>query len=103
MCEDGFQFRPEKYFLAAMGDVERLDAYTIACQHQPARGICPQCHRKHAAESAETLGVPFKKGAKNGLRIAVRMKSMTQFVQLGAHFEVVIAVSYTHSPSPRDR
>ncbi len=90
MDEDGLQLRPEKYFLAAMRDVERLDAHAIARQHQPASGVCPERHRKHAAQSAETLRVPFEKRAQDRLGIAVRVKSMAQLLQLGAHFEVVV-------------
>ncbi len=96
MGEDGLQFRPEKYLLAAIGDVERLDAHTIARQHQAPSGICPQRHRKHAAQSAETLGVPFQKRVQDRLRIAVRMKAMAQLVQFGAHFEVIVDFPIEH-------
>src|ERR1035441_7122692 len=96
MCEDGLQLRPKKHVLAAMRDVERLDAHTIARQHQPPGRICPKRHGKHATQSAETLRVPFEEGAKDRLRIAVRVKSMAQLVQLGTHFEVVVDFPVEH-------
>ena len=65
----------------------------IARQHQPPGGVCPKRHGKHAAQPAETLRVPFEKSAKNRLRIAVRVKSMTQLLQLGTDFEMVIDLS----------
>ncbi len=44
----------------------------------------------------ETLRVPFEKRAQDCLRIAVRVKLMTQLFQLSADFEVIVDFPIEH-------
>ena len=90
MDQDGLQLGAEKYVVATMRDVERLDAHAIARQHQPSSGVGPERHRKHAAQSVEAPRVPFQKRAQDGLGVAMRVEPMSQVLQLGADFEVVV-------------
>ncbi len=61
MNQDGLQLGAEVKLFAVTRDIQRLDAYAIAGQHQPPGGVGPDADRKHAAQLLEAGRIPLQK------------------------------------------
>src|ERR1019366_4140620 len=93
MLQDGLQFRSEVEFIAVATEVQRLDPHPVAHQHQPLIRLRPQRHREHTAHPRKTRRVPLQVRPQHRLRIAVRAETVTQTLQLGSNFLVVVDFS----------
>ena len=90
MDEDGLQLGAEVEVVAAMCDVERLDADAVPGQNQPPVGVGPDGDGEHAAQPLEARGVPFQECVENGFSVAMGMKAMSGFFELGADLKMVV-------------
>src|SRR5262249_50472587 len=55
MLEQCLGFRSERYATGNAGEIERLDAESIACEHEPSATRVPQCDREHAVELVQKV------------------------------------------------
>src|SRR5689334_15017128 len=90
MDEDGLQLGAEVKILAAVGNVERLDANTIARQHKPASGTRPDGDGKHAPQPLEAPSVPLEKRVQHGFGVAVAVELVPGFHQLRTQLQMVV-------------
>src|SRR5208282_1316810 len=90
MNENALQLRRKEEVVAALGDVQRLDADAVAGEHQPLPGIAPDGSREHATQAFETSGVPLQKCLQDGFSITVSLKTVAQRLKLAADLEVVV-------------
>jgi hypothetical protein len=55
MLEQCLGFRSERYATGNAGEIERIDAQPIACEHKPSATRVPQCDREHAVELVQKV------------------------------------------------
>src|SRR5271165_1779139 len=90
MYQDRLQLRTEEELFSLPRDVQGLDAHTVASQDEAPGRSGPERHREHATQSRECAGVPLEESAKDGLRVAMRLETVAQALQLTAKFQVVV-------------
>ena len=90
MRQDRLQLRAEVQLIATARDVQRLDANSVARQHQAPAEFVQMRDREHAAQLLETGGVPLQESMQNGLGIAVGVERVPGFLQFGTKFQVVV-------------
>jgi hypothetical protein len=73
-----------------MADVQRLDAHTIAGQHDTVLRFHPQCDGEHTAEARETLLIPLDEGTEHSFSIGVGLKAVAALLEFTANFEVIV-------------
>src|SRR6516165_4568430 len=55
MLEQCLGLRSERYATGNAGEIERLDAQPIACEHKPSATRVPQCDREHPVELVQKV------------------------------------------------
>src|SRR5271166_6150020 len=90
MYQDCLQLRTEEELFSLPGNVQGLDAHTVARQDKAPGRSGPERNREHATQSGKCVGVPLEESAKDRLGIAMRLKTMAQALQFSAKFQVVV-------------
>src|ERR1700751_89059 len=90
MDKERLELGAEEEIFSYTGHIEPLDAHAVTRKNDALLGFSPQCNRKHASQAGKAIFVPLHKCAKNGFRVGVGLKPVSQVFQFGTQLEVIV-------------
>ena len=93
MHEQRLKFGSEVKLAVSFGEIQRLDAKTVASQHQSPVEMRPQRHREHTSQAGKTFGVPLDERMEQDFRISAGAEPVSQALQLASQLPVVVDFS----------
>src|SRR5262249_12566198 len=88
--EQPLELRGEHQPPAVYGEVQRLDAETVAPEHQPAGALVPQCEGEHAAQVADEVEAVLLVEVDQHLDVAPCPEEMPPRAEPGSQLAVVV-------------
>ena len=89
--------------VAALVDVERLDAEPVAGEDQPPGAVLDHRDREHAEEVVDEVGAPLGVGLEHDLGVRRREEAVPGRLELGAQLLVVVDDPVEHHGEPEVR
>ena len=96
--EQPLDLRRKEQALSLLSQVERLDAITVAGQHEPAPGLVPQGKSKHAVEPLDEIGTFLLVEMHQHLGIAIRAEPMAARFEVPAQSGIVVDFAVAGDP-----